>query len=160
MYRFCLGSSLHLALLLVLGPSVVNAQGTKAINEIRRFEKAYTEAFNKKDSVTVAGMYAPGAVWINEDGSMLVGRDTIRKVVAAGAPNWPQLTLEPESTRVVGQTAWVTGTARFEGGQRNHYLTVFRRGSKYWKIDALAVVPVRPDSAPPAKLKVAEDSAR
>jgi hypothetical protein len=29
---------------------------------------------------------------------------------------------------------------------------------KYWKINALAVVPVGPDSVPPAKLKVVRDS--
>ena len=149
------------ALFLTLLPSLVGAQtaeSKRAMNEIRRLERAYTEAWNKKDTTTLAGIYAPRAIWIQGDGSMLVGQDTIRKVLAADAPNWPQLTLEPESTRVVGRTAWVTGTARFEGGGRNQYLTVFRRGSKYWKIDALAVVPVSPDSAPPGKMRVVGDS--
>jgi ketosteroid isomerase-like protein len=147
------------ALFLTLVPSLVSAQTTQtAVNEIRRLEQLYTEAFNIKDTATLAGMHSRGAIWIRGDGSMLVGQDTIRKVLAAEAPNWSKLTLEPESTRVVGQTAWVSGKARSEGGEPNQYLTVFRRGAKYWKIDALAVVPVRPDSAPPVTVKVSGDS--
>src|SRR4051794_8397004 len=110
MYPFYLRFSFHLALVLVLGPSIANAQGTtppqKAVNEIRRFEQAYAAAFNKKDTTTVIGMYAPDAIFVQADGSVLNGQDTIRKVIAMGAPNWPEMTIEPESTRVVGQTAW------------------------------------------------------
>ena len=170
MHRFCLRLWSYVPLLLVLVPSVASGQGikrptiplTKAVDEIRRFEQAYADAFNKKDTTTVMGMYAPGAIFIQGDGSVLVGQDTIKKVIAANAPNWPQMTLEADTTRVVGQTAWVTGTVRFKGSSDdvNRYLIVYRRGQKYWKINALAVVPVRPDSAPPAKIKVSGDSAR
>jgi len=149
------------AQLLALFPSFATAQGTApqtAVKEIRKFEKVYSEAFNKKDGATVAAMYAPNAIFIPQDGGVLVGQDTIRKMFLADAPKWPQVRIEPESTRVVGQTAWVTGTVHFnsDGGGENasRYLIVLRRGSKSWKINSLAVVPQALDSAPPATLKV------
>src|SRR5215210_7847340 len=113
MNRYC-RSWLPLALLLVFGPSVASGQGIKrptiplrkALDEIRQFDQTYADAFNKKDTATVMGMYGPGAVFLQDNGSVLVGQDTIKKTIAKNAPNWPQMTIEPESTRVVGQTAW------------------------------------------------------
>ena len=163
-------SSLYLALLLIaVGSSVAAGQGIesprvplrKAVDEIRELRAAYANAFNKKDSVTVAGMYSPDAVFIRGDGSVLVGKDAISKAIATGAPQWPQTTIESDSLRVVGNTAWDVGTThdRLAGGEQvSRYLVVLRRGMKYWKINALALVPVRADSAPPVKMKVAGDS--
>ena len=156
-------------LLMTVGSSVAAGQGIetprvplrKAVDEIRELRAAYAEAFNKKDSVTVAGMYSPDAVFIRGDGSVLVGKDAISKAIATGAPQWPQTTIESDSLRVVGNTAWDVGTTRDQlagGEQVSRYLVVLRRGMKYWKINALALVPVRPDSAPPAKVRVSGDS--
>jgi uncharacterized protein (TIGR02246 family) len=153
---FSLRSWLYLALLLIsVAPSVASGQGieqpriplTRAIDEIRVLREAYADAFNKKDSTTVVGMYSPDAILINDDGSVLVGRDAIRKDMAAEAPNWPHMTINSDTVRVVGHTAWDIGTTRSQssgGNERvSHYLVVLRRGLKYWKINSLALVPER-----------------
>jgi ketosteroid isomerase-like protein len=107
------------------------------------------------------GMYSPDALFIRGDGSMLVGKDAISKAIATGAPQWPQTTIESDSLRVVGNTAWDVGTSVDRSAGRDEvsrYLVVLRRGMKYWKISALAVVPVTADSAPPAKVRVSSGS--
>jgi uncharacterized protein (TIGR02246 family) len=154
-----LRSWIFLGLLLAIGPSAAGGQGIKrptiplrkAIDELRDLRQNYAEAFNKKDTVTVAGMYSPEAILIRENGSVLVGRDAIRKVIATESPQWPEISIEPDSTRVVGHTAWETGTTHMResgGGERvSHYLIVLRRGLKYWKINSLALVPESADSA-------------
>jgi uncharacterized protein (TIGR02246 family) len=141
------------ALLLCVAPSVATGQGIKrptiplltARDELREFREAYVAAYNKKDTVSVAAMYTPDAVVIQGDGSVLVGKDAIRKAIATAAPTWTQLTITSDTLRVVGNSAWDVGTSRrqlSEGGEQvAHYLTVLRRGLKYWKVDRLAVVP-------------------
>jgi uncharacterized protein (TIGR02246 family) len=143
-------------LLIAVAPSLARGQGVKtphtplrtSADEIRELREAYTDAFNKKDTATVAAMYSPDAILIRGNGSVLVGQDAIRKAFATEAPQWPQLTaVTPDTLRVVGKTAWETGTTRAQpsggGEQVSHYLIVLRRGMKYWKINSLAVVPER-----------------
>ena len=146
---FYLRSWLYLALLLSVGPSVAGGQGIKrptiplkkTVDELRQFREAYADAFNKKDSATVAEMYSPDAIMIRDDGSVLVGKDAIRKAISDEAPNWPQMTITSDTMRAVGSTAWDIGTTRSQGsggGERvSHYLVVLRRGLKYWKINSL-----------------------
>ena len=136
-----------------LAPSVASGQGIKrpstplrtALDELREFRENYADAYNNKDSTTVAGMYAPDAVVIQGNGTVLVGKDAIRTAIAANAPSWGQLTITSDTVRVVGNTAWDVGTARTQlagaGEQVSHYLTVYRRGLKSWKLVRLAVVP-------------------
>jgi uncharacterized protein (TIGR02246 family) len=136
-----------------LAPAAAAGQGIKrpttpvrtARDELRAFREDYQEAYNKKDSVTVAGMYASDAIVINADGTVLSGQDAIQKAIYANAKNWSQLTITSDSLRVVGSTAWDVGTTRrqlSEGGEQvSHYLTVLRRGVKYWKLSRLALVP-------------------
>ena len=116
-----------------------------ALDELREFRENYADAYNNKDSATVAGMYAPDAVVIQGNGTVLVGKDAIRTAIAANAPSWGQLTITSDTVRVVGNTAWDVGTARTQragaGEQVSHYLTVYRRGLKSWKLVRLAVVP-------------------
>jgi uncharacterized protein (TIGR02246 family) len=153
---FDLRSCSYFALwLMLVAPSIAEGQGVKrphiplrkAADEIRELREAYADAFNKKDTATVAGMYSPDAIFIRGDGSVLVGSEAIRKAIATDAPRWPQTTIDSDSLRVVGHTAWDFGTTRDQqpggGEQVNRYLVVLRRGLKYWKINALAVVPVR-----------------
>jgi uncharacterized protein (TIGR02246 family) len=142
-------------LLLFVAPSVASGQGIErprvplrtALAEIRTFRAAYAEAFNKKDSTTVADMYAPDAIVIQRDGSVLVGKDAIRKSLATDAPTWPQMTVTSDTVRVFGNTAYDVGTTRSPrsaGGEDvSHYLVVLRRGMKDWMIKSLAVVPER-----------------
>jgi ketosteroid isomerase-like protein len=98
-------------------------------------------------------MYSPDAILIRGNGSVLVGQEAIGKAFAKEAAHWPQMTVESDSLRVVGHTAWETGTTRERepgGGEAtSHYLIVLRRGMKYWKINSLAVVPetIAADSA-------------
>lgn len=147
-------SWLPLAMLLVfVEPSVASGQGIErprvplrtALVEIRTFRAAYADAFNKKDSTTVADMYAPDAIVIQRDGSVLVGKDAIRKSLATDASTWPQMTITSDTVRVFGNTAYDVGTTRSPrsaGGEDvSHYLVVLRRGMKDWMIKSLAVVP-------------------
>src|SRR5215204_3266242 len=112
---FSLQSWLYLVLLLTsVGPSVATGQGVEkprvplrtALDEIRVFRESYMDAFNKKDSTAVAAMYAPDAIMITRDGGVLFGGDAIRKTLNVNAPDWPQLTINSDSLRVVGNTAW------------------------------------------------------
>jgi uncharacterized protein (TIGR02246 family) len=157
---------LHLALLLTsFSPSLASGQGIKrptiplrkTVDELRQFREAYADAFNKKDTATVVEMYSPDAILIRDDGSVLVGKDEIRKAISAEAPHWPQMTINSDTMRAVGSTAWDIGTTRSqspEGGEHvSHYLVVLRRGLKSWKINSLALVPERADSAPPVRAR-------
>jgi uncharacterized protein (TIGR02246 family) len=153
----CSRSRLYLAVLsLCIATPILAAQGIKkpstplrtARDELREFRETYSEAYNKKDTVTVAGMYTPNAVVIQGNGNVLIGKDAIQSAIAKNAPQWKHVTLTSDTLRIVGNTAWDVGTTRMEasdgGEQVSHYLTVLRRGSKFWKIERLAVVPERP----------------
>ncbi len=155
-------SYFSLALSLVcFAPAVALGQGIKrpttpvrtARDELRAFREEYAEAYNKKDSTAVADMYAPDAVVIQGNGTVLVGKAAIRKAVGEGAPKWGQLTITSDTLRVIGSTALDVGSARIqlsEGGEQvSHYLTVLRRGVKSWRLVRLAVVPETPQTNPP-----------
>jgi uncharacterized protein (TIGR02246 family) len=143
------------ALLVFVAPSGASGQGIErprvpvrtALAEIRSLRAAYEAAYNKKDSATVAGMYAPDAIVIQGDGTVLVGEDAIRKSLATDAPTWPQMTIKSDTVRVFGNTAYDIGTTRSQrpaGGEEvSHYLVVLRRGMKDWTVKSLAVVPER-----------------
>jgi uncharacterized protein (TIGR02246 family) len=140
-------------MLLCVAPPIAAGQGIKrpatplrtARDELREFREAYAAAYNKKDTVAVAGMYTPNAVVIQGNGTVVMGKDAIQSATASNAPKWTQITITSDTLRVVGNTAWDVGTSRIQGSeggeQVSHYLTVLRRGSKFWKIDRLAVVP-------------------
>ena len=162
---YCVYSWRVLAVFVVLVlPSVASSQGIErpriplrtALDEIRELRTAYAEAFNKKESATVADMFTPDATFIQADGSVLAGKDAIQKAFAVAAPKWPHMTISSDTVRVVGHTAWEIGTTRSQdsaGGEEvSHYLVVLRRGLKSWKINSVAVVPEThithaPDSA-------------
>jgi uncharacterized protein (TIGR02246 family) len=145
-------SCLALLLLCVAAP-IAAGQGIKksatplrtARDELREFRETYASAYNKKDTVTVVGMYTPSAVVIQGNGNVLMGKDAIRKAVAEDAPKWTQITITSDTLRVAGNTAWDVGTSRLQGSEGGeqvvHYLTVLRRGTNFWKIDRLALVP-------------------
>jgi uncharacterized protein (TIGR02246 family) len=149
---------LPLMVSLALFPNMANGQGIEkprvplrtARDELRVFREAYAEAYNKKDTVTVAEMYTADAVVIQGNGNVVIGQAAIQKSIASNAPKWTHITITSDTLRVVGNTAWDVGTSRTtgsEGGEQvSHYLTVLRRGLKAWKIDRLAVVP---ESRPP-----------
>jgi uncharacterized protein (TIGR02246 family) len=148
--------------LAVLLPNVASGQGIerprvpvrKALDEIRVLRAEYAEAFNKQDTATLVHMYAPDAILIRGDGTMLTGKDAIQKSFEAGP--WGQLSIESDTVRVFANTAYDVGTARTSrkgGGEDvDRYLVVLRRGVKDWKISSLA-------SVPEAKKATARDSA-
>ena len=137
--------------LAVLLPNVANGQGIerprvpirKALDEIRVLRGVYAEAFNKKDTATLVNIYAPDAIVIRGDGTVLTGKDAIQKSLEAGP--WGKLSIESDTVRVFGNTAYDVGTARTSrsGGEEDvsHYLVVLRRGVNYWKVSSLASVP-------------------
>jgi uncharacterized protein (TIGR02246 family) len=149
-HRFRARLLLMVALALLL-PNVANGQGIErprvplrtALDELRDLREAYAEAFNKKDTATLVDMYAPDAIVIRGDGTMLTGKDAIRKSIEAGP--WSKMSIASDTVRVFGNTAYDVGTVRTSrsGGDEevSHYLVVLRRGLKAWKINSLAVVP-------------------
>jgi uncharacterized protein (TIGR02246 family) len=139
---------LSLALLL---PTIAAGQGVerprvpvrKALDEIRVLRAEYAEAFNKQDAAALVDVYAPDAIVIDADGTMLTGKDAIRKRLEAGP--WGNLSIDSDTVRVFGNTAYDVGTVRVSrkgGGEDvSHYLVVLRRGIKDWKVSSLAQVP-------------------
>jgi uncharacterized protein (TIGR02246 family) len=135
-------------------PNVVNGQGIEqprvplrtALDELRVLREAYAEAFNKKDTGTLMDMYEPDAVAIRGDGTVLMGREAIRKGLEAG--QWPKITITSDTVRVFGNTAVDVGTVRAsrsgDGENVSHYLVVLRRGLKDWKVLRSASVPATP----------------
>jgi uncharacterized protein (TIGR02246 family) len=149
-HRFRARLLLMVALALLL-PNVANGQGIErprvplrtALDELRDLREAYAEAFNKKDTATLVDMYAPDAIVIRGDGTMLTGKDAIRKSIEAGP--WSKMSIVSDTVRVFGNTAYDVGTvrtSRSEGGEDvSHYLVVLRRGMKVWTISSVAAVP-------------------
>jgi ketosteroid isomerase-like protein len=105
-------------------------------------------------------MYSSDAIMIRADGSVLVGKEAIRKAISDEAPHWPEMTITSDSTRAVGSTAWDIGTTHAQGGaggeRVEHYLVVLRRGLRSWKINSLALVPETADSSPAVKVQPAD----
>lgn len=134
-----------------LFPNVANGQGIErprvplrtALDELRVLREAYSEAFNKKETATLVDMYATDAILIRGDGTMLTGKEAIRKSFEAGP--WSKMSIASDTVRVFGNTAYDVGTVRTSrsGGDEDvsHYLVVLRRGLKVWNISSLAVVP-------------------
>lgn len=134
-----------------LFPNVANGQGVErprvplrtALDELRVLREAYSEAFNKKETATLVDMYAPDAILIRGDGTMLTGKEAIRKSFEAGP--WSKMSIASDTVRVFGNTAYDVGTVRnsHSGGAEDvsHYLVVLRRGLKVWTISSVAVVP-------------------
>jgi uncharacterized protein (TIGR02246 family) len=132
-------------------PNVANGQGIEkprvplrtALDELTALREEYSEAFNKKDTATLVDMYAPDAIVIPGDGTVLTGREAIRKNLEAGP--WGKMSIASDTVRVFGNTAIDVGTvrtSRSEGGEDvGHYLVVLRRGVKVWRVNSLAVVP-------------------
>jgi uncharacterized protein (TIGR02246 family) len=146
-------------------PNVANGQGIErprvpvrtALDELRVLRAAYTEAFNKDDTAALVDMYAPDAIVIRGDGTVLTGKDAIQKDLERPRPGTrPKMSIASDSVRVFGNTAYDVGTVRMsrsEGAEEvSHYLVVLRRGLKAWTISSLA-------SVPEAKKADAKDSA-
>jgi uncharacterized protein (TIGR02246 family) len=150
-FRTWLPLMVSLAFLL---PDVANGQGIErprvplrtALDELRVLREAYSEAFNKKDTATLVDMYAPDAIVIRGDGTMLTGRDAIQKDLEAprSGPR-PKMSIASDTVRVFGNTAYDVGTVRMSPSKGDEdvsrYLVVLRRGVKAWKISSLASVP-------------------
>ena len=142
-----------LAVLAFIGPSVAHAQGVEAprlplrtaLDELGTLRAEYADAYNRKDGAAVTAMYAPDAIVIHSDGTMLKGSQAIGAGFKDTA-GWPHMVIESDSVKVFGNTAVDVGTLRLhpEGGaeQVAHYLVVLRRNMQNWKIVSVAAVPV------------------
>jgi uncharacterized protein (TIGR02246 family) len=132
-------------------PNVATGQGIerprvpvrKALDEIRVLRSVYSDAFNKKDTATLGDIYAPDAIVIRGDGTMLTGKEAIQKSLEEGP--WGKMSIASDTVRVFGNTAYDVGTVRISnpgGGEDiSHYLVVLRRGVTHWKVSSLAEVP-------------------
>jgi len=142
-----------LAVLAFVGPSVAQAQGVEAprlplrtaLDELGTFRAEYAEAYNRKDGAAVSAMYAPDAIVIESDGTVLNGAQEISAKLKDSSAS-PHIVIESDSVKVFGNTAVDVGTVRMhpEGGAEMvaHYLVVLRRNMQNWKLVSVAVVPV------------------
>jgi uncharacterized protein (TIGR02246 family) len=142
-----------LAVLALAAPSVALAQGVEAprlplrtaLDELGTLRAEYAEAWNRKDGAAVAAVYAPDAIAIRTDGTVLRGTAEISNWFKDSSA-WPHMVLESDSVKVFGNTAVDVGTVRLhpEGGAEMvaHYLVVLRRNMQNWKIVSAATVPV------------------
>lgn len=142
--RFCV----PLLGVLVLGmPAAAGAQGVEtpriplrtALNEISALRVEYATALNKKDVPALTALYAPDAVIITANGKEVVGRTAISAALAADTASGT-VSINSDTVRVFGHTAWDIGTVT-SGGSTQHYLVVLRRGLTDWLITSIAVVP-------------------
>ncbi len=141
------------AALTLAAASPAGAQGVEAprvplrtaVSELATVRSEYAEAFNRKDAAAVTSMFLPDAVFIQADGTTLLGRDAIGKSMAAESASWGQTVITSDTMRVFGNTAWDVGTSTTRSGDGQatvgRYLVVLRRGVQRWQISSLAVVP-------------------
>lgn len=148
--RFSLPVVVALAL---LGPSLAVAQGIEAprvpvrtaVNEINALRAVYAAGMNDKDVAALTAVYAPDAIVIRPDGSMVVGQKAIGESLAAESANWTTTTITSDTIRVFGNTALDIGRmSGADGANASRYLVVLRRGIKEWKVNSLAIVPEQP----------------
>ena len=152
--RHCLRSSIPLAAALAVAlPWAASGQGIPAgrtplrtaRKDISTLRADYADAFNRKDVAALVSMYTPDATVIQSDGTVLSGRDAIRDAFNRDTANWQRMTINSDTVRIFGSTAWDVGTVRFSrsGGREevSHYLVVLRRGMKGWKAASVATVP-------------------
>lgn len=154
--------TLHRAvpLLLALGlsaPSAAAAQGIEepriplrtALAELNTLRTEFVDAFNRKDGAALADMYATDVLYVDRDGSVVMGDSAARAAIMEAAPNWPHAVLNSENVQVYGNTAIDVGTWTEHpagGGERVvRYMVVLRRGMNGWKIVRRAAVPVESD---------------
>jgi ketosteroid isomerase-like protein len=87
----------------------------------------------------VVSFYAPDAVVIRGDGQVLKGQEEIRTSFVEGpgadtARLARKLSIESDTVRVFGNTAWDVGTSRTSRAgsaeEVSRYLVIFRRGLK------------------------------
>jgi uncharacterized protein (TIGR02246 family) len=161
--RVCAWLPLVVSLAFLL-PGVAIGQGIErprvpvrtALSEISAFREEYAQTYNNKDAAALAGMYAPDATLIAGDGTMLTGKEAIRKSLESGP--WLKMSITSDSVRVFGNTAYDVGTVRMSGSEGHedvsHYLVVLRRGVTVWKLNAVAVVPET------SKAKAADSTAK
>ena len=84
-------------------PAVGNAQGVErprvplrtALDELRVLRESYTEAFNKQDMAARMAIYAPDAVVIRGDGTVLTGKDAIQTGFETAPPSGVRPTMRP-----------------------------------------------------------------
>lgn len=143
-----------LALSLLLGaPALVRAQIEEPRiplqtrqSELNRFRVEYAEAFNKKDEASVLAMFAPDAILVNADGTMLSGIERIRSGLTRDASHWPHLELESDSLAIYGNTAVDVGTAKHRDSSGEvvmRYTVVLRRDLNGWKLVRFQSTPVK-----------------
>lgn len=117
-----------------------------ALSELYRLREEYADAFNKKNAIALAGLYATDAVVIRSNGAVLIGYDDIKTAFAAEAPTYPHMVITSDTIRVYGNTAVDIGTvARHPAGGgevRERYMVVLRRETGVWKITRVASVPI------------------
>lgn len=107
-----------LGLALTLASSLLWAQPASSSHQedekaIREAAAKYAESFTKGDVEALAAQYAPDAIYDEGEGAPIVGRDEIKKVLAANIAENPgtKMTLDIKSVRFIKGRAIEIGTA-------------------------------------------------
>ena len=148
----------HAALLALasgLPLSAANGQGIPmphpplptAQSDIATLRSAYVDAFNAKNAKALSAMFTPNAVVIGIDGSQTMGVPAIGKMFADSAPTWPHAVINSTGLTVFGALATDIGTwtthPKAGGENVSRYMLVLRHNMNGWKIENMALIPMK-----------------
>lgn len=115
---------------------------------------AFAAAFNARDAVAIASLYASDAELMRPDAPPVKGREAIEAAFRRGFTEVRVLDLLSMHSQVSGSLAYVTGTLTLSTRTRQHgaeiaagnYLVVMRRAAGRWTIVShMYTLPLRPD---------------
>ncbi len=130
-------------------PAVANPGQAEDEKAIRAAAAAMTKAFNAADAKALAGLFAPAADYVDEEGQVFHGRAAIEREFAAGFAKQKGMTAELtiESLRFLGKdVALENGVCRIKPaaggrGKASRYAAVRARGDGKWLLESVRESP-------------------
>jgi uncharacterized protein (TIGR02246 family) len=128
-----------LALLVIAAPGYAQEKTSPALDKVMA---EFVVAFNAKDFVALASIYAEDALWMPPNAPVIKGRSAIEAVFQRLFAGPGVLKLTSSSSEIAGTLAFSAGTYTVTipadgGGSQTFaakYLTVFKRVGNDWKI--------------------------
>ncbi len=113
--------------LMISAPPAEPANGADE-KAIRDAAGKYAEMFAKGDVDALAALYAPNAVYDQGEGAVIVGRDEIKKVLAANVAKYPgtKMTIDIRSIRFIKGRAIEIGTATLTPAKGDPTVVAYR----------------------------------
>jgi uncharacterized protein (TIGR02246 family) len=139
--------------LLVVAPTYAQEKTSPAVDKVMA---EFVVAFNAKDMVALASLYAEDAVWMPQNAPAIKGRSAIEAVFKKQFAGPAVLKLTASSSELAGTLAFSAGSYTVTipaggGGSQTFaakYLTIFKRVGNDWKI---AYDMQNADQPPPTK---------